>query len=114
MFRLNGCRLWLPACLAIFALCGMETARAIECELIDKLDVTCRPGGKKAFVHATLSSRLEQGVKVTLLLDGERPRIRTISRTGVVNAEWRVKPGQAYEVCLEGCPDVCRKVRCPS
>ena len=82
------------------------------CNLINRLKVKCKTRPGRFNLRATLGPDLVPGTELTLAVDGEDPRMVTIKDSGRGRVKWKVFGEGEREVCVDGCGDICRSVRC--
>lgn len=94
---------------AMIEFCGGQGGGGLDCDLINKHIVKCKTG--TFTVKTKIKSDLPDGTEVTFVLDGGATKSDTTNRGKAKASFKRVDPG-AHEVCVEGCPDVCKSTNC--
>ena len=85
-------------------------ASGLDCSKINKHKVKCKEG--TFAVKATAKTDLGGGVEVTFVLDGSQSKTSTTKNNGTAKAKFNNAAPGAHEVCIEGCPDLCKNTNC--
>ena len=89
-----------------------NTVFELRCDRIKRLKIKCSGKQGALKVKAGLKSKLPEKMQVTLILDDADPRLVKINRRGKAKATWKKADPGDHEVCIVGCSDVCRSVKC--
>ena len=78
----------------------------IHCDLIKKLKLTCRDGQ----IRASVKSRLQRGVELTIIDNGEETVVKT-NKKGTATAKLSDRTGR-HRVIIKECPKFDKEVQC--